>query len=212
MPVTSLLESVPPHIEPPAKLASMVVLSNKEVRRIVMTDATARRILEKRLSPACGDLIGARLNLNVLQHTGVAIQTLHRATSLEGHKNGRGWWRGEALDYRQVVVLEDAWFNVDQCGREAIAQGGSSKFPMASVDGVYAGEEAVPDFTGLPVRFNPKLMHLFCGPDDRAVRWAERVTVFGHRVFAHGEVEYHSDATAPPRAGTAPSIARIESP
>lgn len=71
-----------------------------------------------------------------------------------------------------------------------------AKFPMASIDGVLVTED--PDTSGVEVRFNPKRTHLFVDQSGFAVRWAENVTVVGHRAFARGVIVYHSRETAPP--------------
>lgn len=181
------------------------------VAQALSSDKVAQRILARQTIPRRGDLVGVRLNLNILSRTGVAVQTVHQATSVDGHRHGKGWYRGRVLTYLETVVLEDAWFNVDQRGREAIARpGGSAKFPMASIDGLFAGLDAIARLEGLMVRFNPHRMHLFCDPDDRAVAWAERVTVHGHRAYIQGAVRYHTAQTAPARAGNAPSSARLD--
>lgn len=186
-----------------------VLLSNAELTRIIMDDASSRRVMEKRLKPTAGDFVGVRLNLNILRRSGIAIQTIHQAATADGVRSKRGGFRGRALAYMQAVVLHDAHFNVDQREREAIAAGKSAKHPMASVDGMLMGPSAPPFFSGTELRFNPRLMHLFCDTDNYAVAWAERVTVFGHRVYAQGEIRYHTPDTAPLRAGDAPSLARL---
>ena len=58
--------------------------SATQVSKLLEQDATASRVLEKGLVPAAGDLVGVRLNLNVLKSTGQAIQTIHRATNARG--------------------------------------------------------------------------------------------------------------------------------
>lgn len=186
-----------------------VLLSNAELTRIIMDDASSRRVVEKRLKPAPGDFVGVRLNLNILRRSGIAIQTVHQAATSDGVRSRRGGFRGRAVAYMQVVVLQDAHFNVDQREREAIALGKSAKNPMASVDGKLMGTSEAPFFSGTELRFNPRLMHLFCDTDNNAVAWAERVTVFGHRVYAQGGIRYHTPDTAPLRAGDAPSLARL---
>lgn len=186
-----------------------VLLSNAELTRIIMADTSARRVLEKRLKPSAGDFVGVRLNLNILKCCGTPIQTVHKASTADGSRSKRAGYRGRALDYMQVVVLDDAFFNVDQRERESIARGEIAKHPMASVDGVLSSPASKAFFTGTELRFNPRLMHLFCDTDNNAVAWAERVTVFGHRVYAQGQIRYHTPDTAPPRAGDAPSLARV---
>lgn len=96
--------------------------------------------------------------------------------------------------------------NVSQLGREKIASGVESKHPIASADGVLLGDEAH-SFEGIQVRFDPHVTHLFIDSDNRAVRWAEQVTVYAHRVCCRGKIAYHTEMTAPPQAGPSPSIA-----
>lgn len=184
-------------------------LSADAVRDALQSDTVACAILGKNAMPSPGDRVGIRLNLNVLARTGVAVQTIHAATNRTGYRRNKGFYRGEAIGYAEAVVLKDAFFNVSQEGREAIASGQQSKFPMASVDGTFVG--LVPDhgFEGVPLRFNPKKGHLFVDPDGYAIQGADEVVVLGHRAYARGTLRYHTDVTAPKRAGSAPSDVRF---
>lgn len=172
-------------------------------------DAVARRILAKGEAPSIGGLIGVRLNINVLKSTGVAVHSIHRATSRNGHVSGRGFYRGEVICYMPVVVLRDAYFNVHQRGREGIATGQMAKHPMASIDGTFIEQPEAADFDGLEIRFNPKQTHLFIDSDDFAVQYAEDVTILGHRAFARGKVTYFSASSAPERHGHATTVAKF---
>lgn len=181
----------------------------KSVSAALDGDAVARRVLAKGYRMADGELCGVRLNLNVLKTTGVAVHSIHAPSNGNGgHRANRGFWRGAVLTYRPVVVMRDAYFNVCQRGREQIACGGSSKFPMASVDGVFA--EEFPSLDGIAIRFNPRREHLFVDPDGRAIQWAEHVTLAGPLVVVRGRVRYYTERTAPPRAGNAPSQVRFD--
>lgn len=175
------------------------------------TDAVARRILAKGESLVEGQCIGVRLNLNVLKNTGVAVHTIHRATSTDGHTKGRGLYRGEVIAYQPVVVLKHAYFNVHQKMREAIAAGTAAKGPMASADGTYQTTDDSLSFDGVLLQFNPKREHLFTDEEGFAVQYAEHVTIMGHRVYARGVLRYFSQASAPERAGNAPSRVRFRS-
>lgn len=171
-------------------------------------DATARRILAKRCTPADGQMVGVRLNLNILRLRGVAVHSLHRGGSAQVPMRGGGFYAGEVLDYRAIVTLRNAWFSVNQRGREAIAGGRVPKFPMASVDGELCPEDPCTD--GVEARFNPKYTHLFVDSAGYALRWAECVTIVGHRAYARGLLVYHDEASAPARpSGCQPSMAKL---
>ena len=172
------------------------------------TDAVARRILAKGNTLCDGQLVGVRLNINVLKNTGVAVHSIHKPTSQAGHREGRGFYRGEVLSYEPVVVLRDAFFNVHQAGREGIASGRLSKHPMASIDGNLLRPKGPPCFEGTAVGFNPMRSHLFTDEDGYAVQFAREVTILGHRAYAR-HVTYFSEATSPRRAGGAPSNVRF---
>lgn len=175
------------------------------------TDAVARRILAKGETLATDQCIGVRLNLNVLKSTGVAVHTIHRATSTDGHTKGRGFYRGEVLSYQPVVVLRDVYFNVHQAGRQGIASGTMNKHPMASCDGLYQPTDETLTFDGVQLSFNPKREHLFVDEDGFAVQYAQEVTIMGHRAYARKTIRYFSQATAPEKAGDAPSCVRFKS-
>lgn len=190
------------------RLRALRVESQDTILSALQTDAVARRILAKGEQPVPGQLVGVRLNINVLKRTGVAAHSIHRATSPTGHRTGKGFYRGEVIAYAPVVTLSDAYFNVQQGMREGIAAGTTAKCPMASVDGTYVHTAQEPCFDGVEIRFNPKTTHLFVDSEGYAVRYAEAVTVLGHRAFARGLILYYSESDAPERAGDAPSEAR----
>ncbi|MCZ8254731.1 MAG: hypothetical protein O9327_03465 [Polaromonas sp.] len=197
-----------PHYKP-----NLVALPEPNVvARALASDATARRVRAKGASIQEGDAIGVRLNLNIAKSTGVLVHTLHQGTKGDGYTRGRGLWNGGVLGYAEFVVLRDAYFNVSQAGREAIAAGQQSKFPMASIDGRLANMASPAKLTevlGVEISFNPKSVHLFVDPEGRAVRFAEEVTIVGHRAYARGRLEYFTPATAPARQGDAPSRAHF---
>lgn len=181
------------------------LLSEQSINQALCSDATAQRIMQKDVFPTAGEKIGVRLNLNVLKSTGCAVQTLHKATNTSGYKKNKGFYNGEACGYAQAVVIKNAYFNVSQSAREAIAQGLHHKFAMASVDGEFVSTDIPHEFEGVELRFNPKDQHLFVDENNNAVHYAEEVVVFGHRVYARGEIVYHTQLSAPKRAGDYPS-------
>lgn len=183
------------------------LISEKDAMAALETDATSVRIMEKGYQVKPGELVGARLNLNVLKNTKVPVMTLHKATNSEGYKKNRGFYRGEAVQYKPAVTLRNAYFNVDQTGRENIATGVQNKFPMASVDGEFV--DAKPNFDGVEVSFNPARVHLFVDAKGRPVRSAEEISMFGTRAYARGKIEYYTEDTAPDRKGAAASEVRF---
>lgn len=195
----------------------MSTLSLEEFARVQMlsclaTDAVAARVMAKNAYPSAGDLIGVRLNLNIYKSTGISMHTLHRATNKAGFKADKGFYRGEVIGFAPVVILKDAYFNVDQTAREEIASGSGSKRPMASVDGTFQRDARQDEMSGVEIRFNPKKTHPFIDADNRPVHYAEEVTVIGHRIFARGKVIYYDECTAPAKSGDAPSVAHFAEP
>lgn len=172
-------------------------------------DAVARRVLAKGESPEVGQLVGVRLNINVMKNTGIAAHSIHRATSLHRHETGSGFYRGEVISYLPVVRLKHAYFSVSQSGREAIASHAQSKFPIASVDGEFCKCAKKPNCDGIEVSFNPMGTHLFLDEDGYAVQYGEDVTILGHRAYVRGAIRYFGEDTAPERRGDALSMARF---
>lgn len=194
----------------PSPVPSNGLLSDADVRALLDVDTVAQRVLAKGEAPRPGDLVGVRLNLNVLKTTGQALQTLHKPTNRSGYRRNQGFYNGEACGYAQAVVLREAYFNVSQGGREAIATGQHHKFPMASIDGTLVSTQAPEGFEGVEVSFNPRTQHLFVDSTHQAVRSAEEVVILGHRAYARGRIEYHTEATAPARAGDFPSLSQLQ--
>lgn len=174
-------------------------------------DATARRIVAKAAAPDEGEVVGVRLNVNVLKSTGVAVHSIHRGKKGEGYKQNKGLWGGEVINYEPVVTLKDAYFNVGQKARERIASGEGAKEPMASVDGFYHRMKH-PSFDGVEFRFNPKREHLFRDGLGRVLRRADEVTLAGNSVFARGNIEYYGEEDVPARAGDAPTQGKLLEP
>lgn len=178
-------------------------------RAALANDPVSERVFAKKTPPKDGQLVGVRLNLNALKASGIAIQTLHRAPARDQRAKNKGFFRGEAIHYQEAVALANAYFSVDQSARELIATGARAKSPMASVDGAY-DSSPIESLNGIEVSFNPVKTHLFTDQDGRAIRFAERVVIAGHRAYASGRVEWHTELTAPQRAeGAAPSLAKI---
>lgn len=183
--------------------------TDEVIAAALQRDAVARRILSKGVEIREGDLLGVRLNLNVMKSTGVAVHTLHKGGSSGGHTRGKGFYRGEVIGYRPVVELRDAYFNVHQPSREGIVSGTMAKCPMASVDGSFVESVGQPSFDGVAVRFNPHVVHLFVDEAGVAVEYAQHVTILGSRAYARGLMRYFSAKSAPPRAGTGASAVRF---
>lgn len=173
----------------------------------LQNDSVAQRVIKRNDFPATGDLVGVRLNLNLLKSTGIAAQTLHRGSGMSYQKN-TGLFRGLARGYAQVVHLKDAYFNVNQTSRENIAGGSQNKHPMASIDGLF--EQDNPEhFQGVEIRFNPKNHHLFVDEHGQAIHYAEEVLIIGHRAYARGHIIYHSLESSPKRKGDQPTQTKI---
>ena len=181
------------------------LLSEDALQEALSQDLSAQKIMQKNLFPEKGEIIGVRLNLNVLKCTGVAVQTLHSGSENTNYQHNKGLFKGLAKGYAQAVVLKDAYFNVNQTGREKIATNQSHKHPMASVDGVFESIDIPHDFEGVEIKFNPKAHHLFVDSNNHAIRSAEEVIIIGHRAYARGRIEYHTLETAPKKRGSAPS-------
>lgn len=180
----------------------IVMVSDEVVEEALASDATSKRIMSKGLAPTVGDIVGIRLNLNLIKSKGVPVQTVHAGNRSDGYTRNRGLYNGSAIAYQKAVTLHNAYFNVSQKGREDVASGAVSKFPLASVDGAFMN--SAPDFSGLEISFNPKRVRLFCDSENRPIRFAEHATVYGNRIYVRGRVEYYTEATAPAKVGTSP--------
>lgn len=165
-------------------------------------DATGRRILDKGLAVADGQVIGVRANLNVKKSTGVTVQTLHAGTEAQLNR-GTGLYTGEAIGYGAAVTVRDARLSVNQEARAKILLKEENKFPMASVDGRY--KAGPPNFDGVELRFNPAKQHLFVDPDGRPVKSVDEATVVGSSVFARGKITYYTQADMPKPARDLPT-------
>lgn len=80
------------------------------VANALASDVTSRRIMAKGLMPTEDQVVGARLNLNIIKSKGVAVQTIHSGNSSDGYRRGKGLYNGSALAYLKYVCLTDAWF------------------------------------------------------------------------------------------------------
>lgn len=205
-----MLKHIFKHMTPnPVAVRFDTILPPGKVRDLLETDLAATRILEKDIPPQEGDLVGVRLNLNVLKTTKQAIQTIHKATNQKGYRKNKGFYGGEACGYAQAVVLQNAYFNVNQGGRERIATGQVNKFPMASIDGAFSSTTIPRGFEGVEISFNPRTQHLFVDENNQAIHFAEEVVILGSRAYARGRIEYHNEMTAPKRKGDAPSSTQV---
>lgn len=179
---------------------SIVMVSDDVVEEALVSDATSKRIMSKGLAPVVGDIVGIRLNLNLIKSKGVPVQTVHAGNRSDGYRRNKGLYNGSAIAYQKAVTLENAYFNVSQKGREDVASGAASKFPLASVDGAFM--DVAPDFSGLEISFNPKRVRLFCDSENRPIRFAERATIYANRIYVRGRIEYYTEETAPAKVGT----------
>jgi hypothetical protein len=192
--------------------------SDEEVKKALDSDKAAKKIINKGISHPEGTRVGARLNLNVLRHTTVPVQTIHKGND----DPNEGSFHGDAESYQGIVHLKNASFHVSHKAREKVARDIVNKEALASVDGNIHHPDK-PNFDGVEARFNPKNTHLFIDGNNHAVKSAEDVTVHGHRVYMRGKITYHTKATAPARPafsstvegvkyhldGNAPSSAKI---
>lgn len=181
---------------------SIVMVSDDVVEEALASDATSKRIMSKCLAPAVGDIVGIRLNLNLIKSKGVPVQTVHAGNRSDRYRRNKGLYNGSAIAYQKAITLENAYFNVSQKGREDVASGAVSKFPLASVDGAFM--DVAPDFSGLEISFNPKRVRLFCESENRPIRFAERATIYANRIYVRGRIEYYTEQTAPAKVGTSP--------
>lgn len=186
---------------------TVTMATDDEVANALASDATSKRIMAKGLMPAEGQIVGVRLNLNIIKSKGVAVQTIHSGNSSNGYMRGRGLYNGSALAYLKYACLIDAYFNVNQVAREKIASAAEPKHSMASVDGTFSLAE--PSFDGVEILFQPKRIHLFCDADNRPIQYAQFVTVYASRVYARGRLVFYDETTAPAKVGASPSAVRF---
>jgi hypothetical protein len=165
------------------------LLDDLSVIEALNGDPVACRIMNKKISIFDGDVIGVRINLNIFKSKGITVQSIHKGSFSNGYKVNKGLFNRPVISYLKVVTLREAYFNVSQHGRRKIALGLESKFPIASVDGKYCSD-VEPIFSGIEIRFNPIKGHLFTDLENRPIHYADEVTIYGHRAYARGLVEY----------------------
>lgn len=178
-------------------------LSTYEDFREVFREHLPRHIADKlfmtALAAVDGRRVAVRLNLNA--NVQGPVHTVHGAPTP----------RGRVIGYEKVVGLSDVEFYIDQAARAKIAKGEINKRPMAAVVGNFSRWGHGTKGATAVVRFNPKTSHLFVREDDgRAVRSAERATIYENRVYLHGEVKYWSAEEAPKPLEGIVSDARFE--
>lgn len=156
------------------------LITNEVTNKALSTDAASRRVMGKGKSPAAGDKVGIRLNLNVLKNTGVPVQTIHEKTAT-----------GEALQYAPVVRVSNVNLNVNQNARNKIVTFQENKFPMASVDGelVSTNMDEI-SYEGVKAVFNPFKHNTFVDVAGRPIKSAEGAVVVGNNVYLTGKIEY----------------------
>ena len=161
------------------------MLTEDAENQALTTDKVSRKIMEKNNEVNLGDRVGIRLNLNVLQNTGVPVQAIHEITSTGNVKN--------VLKYGTVVTIKNPTLHVNQKGREKIATFQENKFPMASVNGEFVSskiEDA--NFDGVKAIFNPHQSNVFTDVAGRPIKLVDgEATVVGSQVFLRGEIEYY---------------------
>jgi hypothetical protein len=109
---------------------SIVMVSDEVVEEALASDATSKRIMSKGLAPAAGDIVGIRLNLNLIKSKGVPVQTVHAGNRSDGYTRNKGLYNGSAIAYHKVVTLRNASFNVTQKAGRTWHPALSASFPL----------------------------------------------------------------------------------
>ena len=171
------------------------MLTNEAERQALNTDKNSVRIINENNEVNVGDIVGVRLNLNVLKNTGVPVQTLHQKSA-----------SGKALKYATAVTIKNPTLFVNQGAREKIATFQENKFPMASVNGEFVSA-SIDDtnFDGVKAVFNPFKTNVFMDVAGRPIKSASEATIIGNDVFLRGEIEYYDFADPIVTAGRAES-------
>jgi hypothetical protein len=105
----ALREGVAYVTQAPSRL--IVLPTEREVLATLTVDPVAARIMSKGLKPRCGDLVGVRLNLNIMKRCQIPIQTLHKGNASGNHMRNKGFFNGTPIWYQMAVTLLDAYFN-----------------------------------------------------------------------------------------------------
>ena len=156
-------------------------ITDKLVNDALSTDATSMRIMEKNSEVKEGQIVGVRLNLNVMKNTGVPVQTMHNKTAT-----------GEALRYSPAVMIKNPTLFVNQNARRKIVTFQENKFPMASVNGEFMTDRLDQmNFDGVKAFFNPFNHNVFVDASGRPIKSASEATIIGNTVFLRGEIEYY---------------------
>ena len=178
------------------------MVSDAIIDEALASEVTSTRIMAKRLAPVVGDIVGIRLNLNLMKSKGVPVQTVHAGNRSDGYKRNKGLYNRSAIAYQKAFTVENAYFNVSQKGREEVASGAVNKYPLASVDGTLV--DVAHDFSGIEISFNPKRVRLFCDSENRPIRFATQATIYANRIYVRGRVGYYTEETAPEKVGASP--------
>lgn len=187
-------------------------LKDEELYNLLKKDSVAQIVLSKQPPLNEDDLVGVRLNLNLLKFMpGQILLTLHKGTTENDHTKNRSFFKGEAIGYAEAVWIYNAFFNVNQLAREQIASGMITSFAMASIDGNFQSKEIPENFSGIEIKFNPKIGHWFTDVEGFAIRYAEEVVVIGNRAYACGKIVYYSEENAPKKMGDSPSLTKFKS-
>lgn len=190
--------------------------SQQEFEEVLKADMVSTIVKNRKHNPIQkNDVVGVRLNLNLVKmNPSYVFLTIHRGEDSlkdkEKYKKNRSFFTGEILDYSRSIYISNAFFNVNQLAREQVASGMVANFPMASVDGSFESKEIPVNFTGTPVRFNPRYQHLFVDEDGFAIRYAEEVVILGHRAYACGKIVYHHKEDAPKQMGRSATLTKFK--
>ena len=178
-----------------------------EAKAAIAGNKVASNIMSERNNVKEGDFVGVRQDLNI---KGAPLLAIHQGKE-SLLTSGAGFFSGEVQSYAPYVTLKNVHFKIRQTAREKIAQGVEQKSKMGSADGQYVKTDK-PNFDGIELRFNPMREHLFVDAMGRAVKHADEITAVAKRAFARGNIEYYGEEDVPPRAGTAPTNAKLMTP
>lgn len=193
--------------------------SEEDIEKVLRSHKSGLEVLKKNAVLKSGDLVGGRLNINLVKHgTNTlgyrpSILSVHKPKSQNTKKhekhNGVSSFSNEPVVRNQdIMTLRNAYFNVNQKGSANVGLKGFmfmngraaeldnyptalNKFPLASVDGEYV-DMPREDMTldGIMIKYNPTSSHMFVDLTGRPIKFAEEVTLMGDRVYARGKIIY----------------------
>ena len=193
--------------------------SEEDIEKVLRSHKSGLEVLKRNAVLKNGDLVGGRLNINLVKHgTNTlgyrpSILSVHKPKSKNTKKhekhNGVSSFSNEPVVRNQdIMTLRNAYFNVNQKGSANVGLKGFmfmngraaeldnyptalNKFPLASVDGEYV-DMPREDMTldGIMIKYNPTSSHMFVDLTGRPIKFAEEVTLMGDRVYARGKIIY----------------------